>query len=208
MNCRRRNGSASNNTSEPVHSASSCAHKNVRVKLEIRRASTLITAPIALRQAIEGSGSIASRWHRAKTQVKHFLTMPLVRPALALALVLLVLYPWLFPGREKNDVARQTLSTHAEIAAGQRAVARVNDPNELKRQLVRAVNGRFAPMGFDLSAMKLYPVSGWVEKIGGRNSSRRGLSGRWSNRHLFHVTRQRVGRSRRCRGILRCCEED
>jgi anti-sigma factor RsiW len=144
-----------------------CAQER-RIKLEIRKASALITAPVSLRKVVEGFGDNASQWHRAKTQLKHFLTLPRVRPALALALVLLVLYPWLFPGRAKKDIALQTLSTYAEIAAGKQALTRVDDPNELKRRLVQAVNGRFAPMGFDLSAIKLYPVSGWVEKIGRR----------------------------------------
>ncbi|SRR6266404_298282 len=144
-----------------------CAQER-RIKLDIHRTSALITAPLALRQAVEGSSGNAIPWERAKTQVKHFLTMPLVRPVLALALGLLILYPWLFPGSAKKDIALQTLSTYAEIAAGKRALARVNDPNEIKRQLIQAVNGRFAPMGFDLSTMKLYPVSGWVEKIGRR----------------------------------------
>ena len=144
-----------------------CAQER-RIKLDIHRTSALITAPLALRHAIERSGGKASQWHRAKTQLKRFLTIPFVRPALALALVLLVLYPWWFPGSAKKDVALQTLSTYEEIAAGKRALARVDDPNEIKRQLIQAVNGRFAPMGFDLSAMKFFPVSGWVEKIGGR----------------------------------------
>jgi anti-sigma factor RsiW len=145
-----------------------CAQER-RIKLEIRRESTLIAAPVALRQAIERSGGKASQWHRVKTQLKYFLTMPLLRPALTLALALLVLYLWLFPGSAKKDIAWQTLSTYAEIVAGKRALTRVDDPNTLKRQLIQAVNGRFAPMAFDLSGMKLYPVSGWVEKISGRD---------------------------------------
>jgi len=120
-----------------------CAQER-RIKLDIHRTSALITAPLALRQAVEGSSGNAIPWERAKTQVKHFLTMPLVRPVLALALGLLILYPWLFPGSAKKDIALQTLSTYAEIAAGKRALARVNDPNEIKRQLIQAVNGRFA----------------------------------------------------------------
>jgi hypothetical protein len=48
-------------------------------------------------------------------------------------------------------------------------LTRVQNAEELKRQLVHAVGGRFAPMGFDLSVMKLYPVAGYVEKIDGRD---------------------------------------
>ncbi|MGZ8444475.1 MAG: hypothetical protein ACXWXZ_13840, partial [Candidatus Binatia bacterium] len=45
---------------------------------------------------------------------------------------------------------------------------RYDDANRLRQELARAVGGRFAPIVFDLSMMKLYPVSGFVQKLGDR----------------------------------------
>jgi hypothetical protein len=38
----------------------------------------------------------------------------------------------------------------------------------MRDELARAVGERFSPVILDLSMMKLYPVAGFVEKIGGR----------------------------------------
>jgi anti-sigma factor RsiW len=146
------------------------AHEQERaIKQQVRLASASITAPAALRQAVEDARSRPGVWVQAQRKLKEFLAMPLVRPALIVALLLLVIYPLMFRGGEQRNIAMAALSTHAAIASGQKTVTRVNDVEKLKAQLVQAVSGRFAPMGFDLSTMKLYPVAGFVQKIGGRD---------------------------------------
>jgi anti-sigma factor RsiW len=142
--------------------------REFRIKEEIYRASALITAPPELRQTLEASGSNTDLWRRAGSWLKQFLTTPLVRPALALAALLLVIYPLIFRGSHGQSIALTALTTHAEIEAGRRPLTRIADANALKIQLVQAVGGRFAPMGFDLSLMKLHPVSGFMERINGR----------------------------------------
>ncbi|MGH7798219.1 MAG: anti-sigma factor family protein [Candidatus Binatia bacterium] len=139
------------------------------IKQQVRLASAIITAPAALRQAVEGAGREPSSWLRVRRKLEEFLTMPYVRPALAVALLLLVIYPLMFRGGEQRNIALAALSTHAAIESGHKTVTRVDDVGKLKAQLVQAVSGRFAPMGFDLSMMQLYPVAGFVEKIGGRD---------------------------------------
>jgi anti-sigma factor RsiW len=139
-----------------------------RLKQEVQIASAAISAPSALRKAIQRSASRPRRWRRVQTTLRDFLRTPLLRPALGLVVLLLLLSPLMFYRAGGKNIALETLSTHAQIAAGKRTLVRVENPDELKRQLVQAVNGRFAPMGFDLSALKLYPVSGFVEKIAGR----------------------------------------
>jgi len=47
-------------------------------------------------------------------------------------------------------------------------VVRVGSQEEIKERLVRSVNGRFAPMGYDLSGMNLLPVGGMVQEVQGR----------------------------------------
>ena len=139
-----------------------------RIKQEIHQASLLLAVPPELRQRIAATSRNAGLWHHAKLRLKQFLATPLVRPALALAVVLLVIYPLLFRGSQDQGIALMALATHAEIEAGRKPLIRVADANELKSRLVQAVDGRFAPMGFDLASMKLHPVSGFMEKINGR----------------------------------------
>ncbi len=136
-----------------------------RIKQQVRLASAAITTPAALRRMIDELVTKPSAWRLAKARLKELLTTPWVRPALAVALLLVVLYPLMFRGAGDRRVALATLTIHAEIEAGVKTLARADNPEELKRNLVQAVGGRFAPIGFDLSMMKLYPISGFMEKV-------------------------------------------
>ena len=60
------------------------------------------------------------------------------------------------------------IETHRDLLSGKTALVRYDDPNRLRQELARAVGGRFATIAIDLSMMKLYPVSGFVQKIGDR----------------------------------------
>ncbi len=68
----------------------------------------------------------------------------------------------------KSDITGEALAVYRDIASG-KALARVNDPAKLKAELSRAVENRFAPVSPDLSALKLFPVAGFAQKIGGRD---------------------------------------
>lgn len=140
-----------------------------QIKQQIRSASAAVTAPAALRRMIDESMPQPRGWRRFNERIKALLAVPWIRPALAAALLLVVLYPFIFRGAAERGIALATLTTHAEIEAGGKIMERAGDPAELKRKLIQAVGGRFAPMGFDLSALKLHPISGFVEKIGGRD---------------------------------------
>jgi len=139
-----------------------------RIKEQVHSASTMVTAPAALRRMISESMDKPSVRQRINERIKALLAVPWVRPALAVGLLLVVLYPLIFRGATEHGVALAALATHAEIEAGGKILERADDPAKLKRKLVQAVGGRFAPMGFDLSALKLHPISGFVETIGGR----------------------------------------
>jgi anti-sigma factor RsiW len=138
------------------------------IKQQVKLMSASIRAPATLRQAVEEAIRKPSSWSRARAKLTDILATPFVRPALAVALLLLVIYPFMFRGVDETNVALATLSAHAAIESGSKSLIRVQDTEALKKQLVQAVGGRFAPMGFDLSIMKLYPVAGFVEKIDGR----------------------------------------
>lgn len=156
---------------EHLRACSQCQQafaRELRIKQEIHRASALMTAPLELRRTVEAAGRNPGLWRYVNSRIKQLLTTPLVRPALALAVVLLAIYPLIFRANQSPGIALTALAIHAEIEAGRKPLTRVADANELKTQLVQAVHGRFAPMGFDLSSMKLHPVSGFMEKINGR----------------------------------------
>jgi anti-sigma factor RsiW len=139
------------------------------IKQQVRRMSAAITAPAALRQAVEAAAAKPNISGRARVTLREIFGAPFVRPALALALLLLVIYPLLFRSVDDTNVTLAAVSTHAAIESGRKNLTRVSDPSEIKGELVRAVGGKFEPMGFDLSMMKLYPVAGFVQKIGGRD---------------------------------------
>jgi Putative zinc-finger len=139
-----------------------------QIKQQIRTMGAAVVAPAALRQKVGSWQDKPRGWQLVNEKIRALLTTPWVRPALAVALLLLVLYPMIFRVAGDRGVAALTLKSHAEIEAGGKTIARVNDPAELKKNLVEAVGGRFAPMGFDLSMMKLYPVAGFMQIIDGR----------------------------------------
>ncbi|MGH7828698.1 MAG: hypothetical protein ACREP8_00840 [Candidatus Binatia bacterium] len=91
----------------------------------------------------------------------------MLRPAFLSALLILLVLPTLYffgPGRESVSLA--SLQVHEGIVAGSVSFEKAAGAEELKEQLVRSVAGRFTPMGFDLSAMGLFPVGGFVEELG------------------------------------------
>ncbi len=139
-----------------------------QIKQQVRLTSAALVAPAALRQKVGSWLDKPRGWQWVDGKIRALLTTPWVRPALAVALLLLVLYPMVFRVAGDHGVAAAILKTHAEIEAGEKTVSRADDPAELKRKLVQTVDGRFAPMGFDLSMMKLHPVSGFMEKLDGR----------------------------------------
>lgn len=139
------------------------------IKQQVRLAAANMTAPAALRQRVEQAARSSDHWRRGWHKLKDLLAAPFVRPALAVAILLLVVYPLMFRGADEKNLALATLSIHGAIESGSRSLTRVRDVEDLKKQLVQAVGGRFAPMGFDLSMMKLYPVAGFRETIDGRD---------------------------------------
>jgi len=138
------------------------------IKRQIRLTSAAVVAPAALRERVGGTQERARGWQPLNEKFRALLVTPWVRPALVVALLLLVLSPVVFRVAADRGVAVGSLKTHAEIEAGRKTFARAADPAELKLKLIQAVGGRFAPMGFDLSMMKLHPIAGFVQIIDGR----------------------------------------
>jgi len=65
-------------------------------------------------------------------------------------------------------IAAAALEIYQHFAKGELSVRRVENPDELVAQLTRTVDGRFHPMGYDLTLMRMRPVAGLVQEIQGR----------------------------------------
>jgi anti-sigma factor (TIGR02949 family) len=138
------------------------------LKQAVRGAGQSVQAPIELRNRILADPRFFSekrlRWW------DHFWPMPrILAPAFATALVLLAgfaVFSWI--QQRKASVALAALETYDLFLRGKLSVQRLENTEELAQQLTRAVDGRFHPMGYDLTAMNLKPVAGLVREIKGR----------------------------------------
>jgi anti-sigma factor (TIGR02949 family) len=140
------------------------------LKQQTRSAGRRITAPASLRRAVRGkidavqpvreqSGGTATRWFNVTGW----------RPALVLAALLLVIGALLYTQRPSQNIGVAALATHSSILDGKTVLVRTDNPAKMREELARAVGGHFRPVILDFSLMKLYPVAGFVQKLGGRD---------------------------------------
>lgn len=95
--------------------------------------------------------------------------VPALRPALALASLAVLIFSLLYFVRAPaRPIALAALQVQKKIVAGDIVLHKTADPNELRNWLSRSVDGSFAPMQYDFSALRLRPVGGTVENISGR----------------------------------------
>jgi anti-sigma factor (TIGR02949 family) len=94
---------------------------------------------------------------------------PLLGPALAAALLLAIALPtyWLLKPTSE-PIAAIAVGTYELFLSGDLPVHRTDNPHEIVEYLTRASGGRFHPMGYDLTALQLRPVAGFVREIDGR----------------------------------------
>lgn len=135
-----------------------------RLKEQTKMAARAVAAPVRLRRAVERQMA-ASEGRRGLARWFDFASW---RPALAAAVVLLGIAALLYTRWPPPNIGIAALQSHQSILKGKTALTRFDDPAELRRELAQAVGGRFAPVAFDLSMMKLYPVSGLAQKIADR----------------------------------------
>jgi hypothetical protein len=141
-----------------------------RLKQQIKAVQREVVAPAALRREIENA--IASR--RAATAGKAdggfavWLNLRSWRPAVAVALLVIGIATIFYVRAPQQNLGMAALESHRNLLRGKTTLARYDDANRLRQGLSRAVGNRFAPIVLDLSMMKLYPVSGFVQKVGDR----------------------------------------
>ena len=79
--------------------------------------------------------------------------------------------PFRWRSREPDaSLAPVLFKIYHEAVAGQMTLIEASSDGDLVRRLTEAVGGKFRPMGYDLSMVKLKPVSGGVAEIGGRKA--------------------------------------
>ncbi len=142
------------------------------LKIQIRAVGDRLHAPIQLRNRIlseqrklrEQDPSVGG-WQSYIWPIEY-----IRRPAFALAVILvlaLAVY-YLAIAPTGQPIAHAAVESYALFVKGDLPLIRANRFEDLEEQLTRAVDGRFKPMGYDLSAMNLHPVAGAVREWQGR----------------------------------------
>lgn len=141
------------------------------LKREIRAVGARLRAPAELRSKILSDQRIfpATPGSPGIWMERIWSVWPLPRPALALTLVVVLILPLLYfmqPPREPISLA--ALQIQQKIIGGEVSLRKVGTQDELRNWLIRAVDGQFAPMEYDLSSMNVQPAGGVVQEINGR----------------------------------------
>lgn len=141
------------------------------LKRKIRQAGERMHAPALLRNRILSDRRIFPEKRRSARQWLKTLwpASPVYQTALALAVLVLLLLPtYYLSNRISQTVALAAFETYDSFRRGELPVERTQNSGEIVGRLTRAVDGRFHPMGYDLSAMNMRPVAGVVREIDGR----------------------------------------
>lgn len=142
-----------------------------RLKREIRLVSASISAPPRLRARILSDCRIFLQVAESPKEWRGLVwpMRPILLPALALVLLVLLALPTLYlMWPTAQPIALVALKTHEGILSGSIPFTKVGSQEEMRELLVRSVEGRFAPLGYDLSVMNLKAVGGFVQEVGER----------------------------------------
>ena len=141
------------------------------LKRETRAAGARLGAPTELRRKILSDQSIFSATERSPKSWRGRIQplLPLHRPALALVLIILIIFPVLYLIQTQSEpLSLAAFQIQREIAAGNVPLRETSNQADLWNWLTRSVDGKFAPMEYDLSSRHLQPVGGTVQEIDGR----------------------------------------
>lgn len=143
-----------------------------RLKDQLKMVRREVVAPPALRREIEQkilAQPAAGAAQQALSGIAAWFDFHSWRPAFAMALLLIAGAAIFYTRTLAQEIGIAAIATHGEVLSGKTTLVRYDDAHRLRQDLTRAVGERFAPIEFDLSTLKLFPVSGFVQKIGGRD---------------------------------------
>ena len=135
------------------------------LKRHLHALGTRVVAPATLKQRILADPRIFPQTAGSPRRWIEFIrpARVLARPAFALALVILFVMPvYYLMSPSTSSIPLAALQTHAALDSGELPFTRDATAEETVERLVRSVQGRFSPMGFDLSAAGLRPVGGML----------------------------------------------
>ena len=141
------------------------------LKREISAAGARLHAPAELRRKILSDLRIFPGPERSSGSwtERIFPAWLFARPALALALAVVLIPPILYFMRSPSEpISLAALEIQKKIIGGEISVQKTSNLDELRKWQIRAVDGEFAPMEYDLSSMNMLPAGGVVEEINGR----------------------------------------
>jgi len=141
------------------------------LKREINEAGARLHAPAELRSKILSDRRIFPGPERPSGSWtdRILLAWLFPRPALVLALAVVLILPMLYFMRTPSEpISLAAVEIQRKIIGGEISVRKTSNPDELRKWQIRAVNGEFAPMEYDLSSMNMLPAGGVVEEINGR----------------------------------------
>jgi anti-sigma factor RsiW len=155
---------------EHLSGCSSCQiiySRELALKDAVHKAGVGLEAPAALRERMLHDPRVfrpkAAVFERLRTSRLY------LRPALAVALLILLVLPALYIMRPAaKPLSLSALEVHEKIIGGELSFIRGGSPEEIKETLDRSVGGAFEPMTYDLAAMNLKAVGGTVREFDGR----------------------------------------
>ncbi|SRR6266576_2485046 len=141
------------------------------LKREIHKVGVSISVPADLKRRILADHGIA-RKERESSEVWNKIVLlfrPFFRPAFGLALLLIVLLPVIYLMQPHSQpISLAALEIQEKIVGGELSLRTAANQNELRNWQIHAVDGKFAPMGYDLLPKHFQPVGGVVRDVTGR----------------------------------------
>jgi anti-sigma factor RsiW len=143
----------------------------IALKQRLRAAGASLEVPADLREEIRALADKRGRglaWVGGRARSLGWLSLAGFRPAIAWAVVAVVIAPLIYVWWPTPNVSLAALETHEKILGGKVTFLKAENLVDMQKQMVHAVESRFTPMNYDLSMSKLRPVAGLVQKIAGR----------------------------------------
>jgi len=139
------------------------------LKREIRKVvAASVVAPASLRKKILSDQRIFPK-EAESPKGWNKLVLPLRRPVLGLALLVIVVIPMFYFMRPPaQPISLLALQLQEKIIVGEVSLRAARSQEELNSWLSGAVDGKFGPMVYDFSSLNVKPVGGLVREVKGR----------------------------------------
>jgi hypothetical protein len=141
------------------------------LNIEIRAVGAGVVAPAGLRQTILSNQPTKAKEAESSSARRGLVLRlrPFLRPVFASALLVIVVVSILFFMRASSQpISLTALDIRAKIDRGEVALQKQTNTDELHAWLRRSVSGRFGPLGYDFSPLKVKPVGATVQEVRGR----------------------------------------